>query len=137
MAHKSSKTNNSRSASERIEAFGDQIRIIGALGIWLSILAGLLLLGYAVIMWAKSGVWHSLTMAEWFANNAPSIPRSDTGWVGIDQIINDQIDTGSLWVLFLFWAPIALGLITWAVGGLFIQWGQDLDRKRPLRKRQE
>jgi len=52
------------------------------------ILAGILNLLFAIFLWFKSGVWELLSLGTWIEWSTYDLNRIDTGWWGIDKIVN-------------------------------------------------
>jgi|TARA_Y100000031_G_C8161607_1_gene357292 hypothetical protein len=52
------------------------------------ILAGILNLLFAIFLWFKSGVWELLSLGTWIEWSTYDLNRIDTGWWGIDKMVN-------------------------------------------------
>jgi len=100
------------------------------IAIGISMLAGIGVLGHDMLVWAQTGTWRSMTIADGFAEIGPVIPNLHTGWIGIDQLINDQIALGRLWVFFFFWLPIGISAASLMLGALVKDFAKDIERKQ-------
>ena len=55
---------------------------------FITILAGILNLLFATFLWFKSGVWELLSLGTWIEWSTYDLNRIDTGWWGIDKMVN-------------------------------------------------
>ena len=69
---------------------------------FITILAGILNLLFAIFLWFKSGIWELLSLGTWIEWSTYDLNRIDTGWWGIDKMVNYLIfDVNAIFPLLI------------------------------------
>ena len=77
---------------------------------FITILAGILNLLFAIFLWFKSGVWELLSLGTWIEWSTYDLNRIDTGWWGIDKMVNYLIFDANAFVPLLILGCMFLAL---------------------------
>jgi hypothetical protein len=114
------------SPSDR-DLLGAMFGILVVLPICLSVFAGALVLAGQTFTWLRFAYWPELTLQHaflWFLRR-PLI--SETGWLGIDRILQWWVDTLPLALQLIIILPIIWLVVGLSIGKLIAKFGEAID----------